>query len=251
MALEARGLTIEAGSRIVVRCAWLRLERGELAVLAGPNGAGKTSLLAALAGVRGYRIVRGRVILDGEDVTDMPAWERARRGLVLAYQNPPTLKYVGARALAEKIVGVRLEASAEALSLAEKLRVDYLLDRRLFHGFSGGERKRFELYLTLLLKPRYMLLDEPDSGVDVDTIKTIVDVVLDRVREGVGALLVTHNVYTLRILSEKTPEAKAYVMSSGALAKAGSVGELYKLVEEEGFEGLRNVGGADGCEGEA
>ena len=179
-------------------------------------------------------MVRGRVAVDGVDVTSRPAYERARMGVMLAHQNPPPLRYVRGRVLVEELSRLYGLDRGEALELAESLGVRHLVDRPLFYGFSGGERKRMELYLSLLTRPRYLLLDEPDSGVDPDTVKAVIAAVEAAVARGAGVLLVSHNLYTLELLASRG-DPEALVMVSGRIAWRGRLSRLLPEVRERGF----------------
>lgn len=233
-ALDVSGLTASIGGREVVRNVSLSLRSGEKVLLLGPNGAGKTTLLSAIAGLPRVSVESGRVLLDGEDLTGLPAHERARRGVALAYQIPPELTGVTAARLAEQIAS-RFGTRDLIPVLAEILEVEHLLRRDAFKGFSGGERKRTEVFLTALMRPKFALLDEPDSGVDVDSIKLIARALDFIVSEfSAGLLVVTHT----RLLAEQVGASRGMVLMGGRLACEGGALELLSRLEKVGFEGV-------------
>ncbi|HDJ26907.1 MAG TPA: ATP-binding cassette domain-containing protein, partial [Aciduliprofundum sp.] len=128
--LEVRGLAVEVDGRRVVERADLTVERGRISVLMGPNGSGKTSLLRAIAGIPGYRIAGGRIIMDGEDITELPPWERARRGLAIAHQHPPELEV----RLRDLLTELSKRYGSRIGEICPELGIDHLLDRKAFSG---------------------------------------------------------------------------------------------------------------------
>lgn len=239
--LEALDLHVKVGDAEVLRGVSLGVGEAEVHFLMGPNAAGKTTFLSALAGLPRVRVVSGRVLLDGEDVTGLPVVERARRGVALAYQIPPELVGVPLRSLA-KLVSGRFGTGAYVEELSRRLRLEHLMGRDSFRGFSGGERKRAELFLVALMRPRLALLDEPDSGVDLDSLWLIADA-LSFVSEefGTAMIVVTHT----RALIEKVGGTAAHVLCDGRIVYSGAPGSVAGLVEEKGFRGL--CGEADGA----
>ena len=240
MVLELRNVFVEASGRLVVRGVSLRVGSSELQVLMGPNGAGKSSLLSALMGLPGYRVVKGEALLDGQRLNDLPLYERARRGLGLGFQTPPRMKGVTARCILEaleKIYG----PWRDLYRYARLLGVEDLLDKPL-GSLSGGERKRVELLLVLAQRPRVMLLDEPDSGVDIDSLGFIADVVEESVRRGIGVLLVTHTTHFLEELVGRGIVSRINVMIDGVVRLSGEPRRVLQLLEEKGLRGA--AGGA-------
>ena len=240
MVLELRNVFVEASGRLVVRGVSLRVGSSELQVLMGPNGAGKSSLLSALMGLPGYRVVKGEALLDGQRLNDLPLYERARRGLGLGFQTPPRMKGVTARCILEaleKIYG----PWRDLYRYARLLGVEDLLDKPL-GSLSGGERKRVELLLVLAQRPRVMLLDEPDSGVDIDSLGFIADVVEESVRRGIGVLLVTHTTHFLEELVGRGIVSRINVMIDGVVRLSGEPRRVLQLLEERGLRGA--AGGA-------
>ena len=240
MVLELRNVFVEVSGRLVVRGVSLRVAGGELQVLMGPNGAGKSSLLSAVMGLPGYRVVRGEALLDGQQLNNLPLYERARRGLGLGFQTPPRMRGVTARCILEaleKIYGPWRDLHRYARLLG----VEDLLDKPL-GSLSGGERKRVELLLVLAQRPRVMLLDEPDSGVDIDSLGLIADVVEESVRRGIGVLLVTHTTHFLEELVGRGIVSGINVMIDGVIRLSGEPRHVLQLLEERGLRGA--AGGA-------
>ncbi len=239
--LEVRGLRVVVSGSEVVRGVDLRVGRGEVHVIMGPNAAGKSSLLAAIAGLRRYKVVSGKVLFEGRDVTYLPPDERARLGIALAHQIPPVIKGVRVRDVVTALV--RKYGVGNSGSLASLLRVGELMDRYLFLGFSGGERKRLELYLTSLQRPKLAMLDEPDSGVDVDSLSSIAEAIAELVRLGSSVLLVTHTGYILERLSKLCDVDYAHVMVRGRIVYSGLADEVVPLIMKHGYSGaLRRLG---------
>ncbi len=226
--------------REVVRGVTLEAVKGRIHVVMGPNGAGKTSLAAAVMGHRDYRF-KGRVILDGEDITGLPTHEKARRGLTVALQIPVEVEGVRVSEVLVKVArrfrGV--ESTGEALKIVrEALRAvglpESILQREYMVGMSGGERKRLELARIMVQKPKAVILDEPDSGVDVESLPLIASAIERLAEEGTGVILISHQPHLLsRLMVDKV-----YVMVDGVIRAVGGV-ELVKRIEEEGYKPFR------------
>ncbi|MDR2664249.1 MAG: Fe-S cluster assembly ATPase SufC [Puniceicoccales bacterium] len=238
--LALRNLSLCHGERVLVKDISLDLAGGEVRVLMGPNGAGKSSLLKAIAGHPDYRPSAGQILLDGVDIKELPPEERSRRGIFLAFQHPVDLPGVSIGQLLKSARQARLGPDEtldvvafyrELYGALESLSVDRSwANRSANDGFSGGERKRCELLQILLLKPFFILLDEIDSGLDVDGTALVANV-LCRLREaGTGILLVTHS---RRLLDALTPDGVS-VLRDGRLVRSGGA-ELAAEVERDGF----------------
>ncbi|QOJ78697.1 ATP-binding cassette domain-containing protein [Infirmifilum lucidum] len=232
--LEVDSLVALVDGNEIVRGVSLTMQSGDKVLLFGPNGAGKTTLLSAIAGLPRVRVASGRVLLDGEDVTPFPAFERARRGIALAYQIPPELTGVRVSRLAS-LIAERYGTHSLLQRLVDMLEIRHLVERDAFRGFSGGERKRVEVFLTALMKPRFALLDEPDSGVDVDSVKLIARAINFLVQDlGAGVVVVTHT----RLLAEYLGGgATGYVFNSGRIECRGDTLEILNRLEKRGFDG--------------
>lgn len=226
------------GGKLVLRGVDLALEPGRVHALMGPNGSGKSTLALSLAGSPGYAVTRGRAILDGEDLLPLPPNERARKGLFLGFQYPPEIEGVSLReflrlACAERGQGF-CEFHKSYPQAIGQLRMEAFDGRELNVGFSGGEKKRAELLQLYLLRPKVALLDEPDSGVDVDALKLIAGAIRDLAEGGAGVLIITH--YP-RIL-DHVPLSDVFVLDGGQIVEHGGP-ELANRIGEQGFEVVR------------
>ncbi len=228
--LEIRDLWAEVDGAQVLRGVNLTVEQGETHVILGPNGAGKSSLLYTIVGHPKYRITRGQILFEGRDITGLPPHERVKLGLSLMHQIVPTLRTVYARDLV-KAVQEKFGICELADNVCKLLDIEPLLERPLFQGLSGGERKRLELYLSLLTCPRLLMLDEPDSGVDIDSLDKIASVINYLANNGVTILLVTHRGDIVERMSRLD---KVHVMCSGRIVQTGDV-KLAREVLKKGF----------------
>ncbi len=237
------------GPREILRGVDLTVRQGETHALMGPNGSGKTTLAYALAGHPKYLITSGTVTLDGEDLLAMKVDERARAGVFLAMQYPVEVPGVSmANFLRAAATAVRGEAPRLRTWLKEvreamaRLQIDpAFAERNVNEGFSGGEKKRHEILQLELLKPKIAILDETDSGLDIDALRVVSEGV-NRVRATgeVATLLITH--YT-RILRYVHPD-HVHVFSAGRIVDSGGP-ELAERLEEEGYEAYVRSGAGD------
>jgi Fe-S cluster assembly ATP-binding protein len=248
--LEIRDLHVsveaENGPREILRGVDLTVKQGETHAIMGPNGSGKSTLAYTVAGHPKYTVTSGQILLDGEDVLSMSVDERARAGLFLAMQYPVEVQGVSvSNFLRTAATAVRGEAPKlrlwvkEVKAAMEKLHMDpAFAERGVNEGFSGGEKKRHEILQMELLKPKIAILDETDSGLDVDALKQVSEGV-NRVTESgeVGTLLITH--YT-RILRYIKPDF-VHVFSAGKIVDSGGP-ELADKLENEGYEAYVTVG---------
>ncbi|CAM5777758.1 Fe-S cluster assembly ATPase SufC [Cellulomonas persica] len=242
--LEIRDLHVSVetkeGPKPILRGVDLTVNSGETHAIMGPNGSGKSTLAYSLAGHPKYQITSGTVLLDGEDVLEMSVDERARAGMFLAMQYPVEVPGVSVSNFL-RTAKTAIDGEAPALrtwvkdvkSAMENLRMDSTFaERSVNEGFSGGEKKRHEILQMELLKPRIAILDETDSGLDVDALR-IVSEGVNRVRSNtdVGVLLITH--YT-RILRYIQPDF-VHVFVDGRIAEEGGP-ELAERLENEGYD---------------
>ena len=244
--LEIKDLHVSVDDREILRGVDLTLKQGETHAIMGPNGSGKSTLAYSIAGHPRYTVIDGSVTLDGADVLAMSVDERARAGLFLAMQYPVEVPGVSvSNFLRTAVTAVRGEAPklrtwVKDLNEAfERLAIDpSFKERSLNEGFSGGEKKRFEVLQLELIKPKLAVLDETDSGLDVDALK-VVSAGVNRVRETgtTGTLLITH--YT-RILRYIKPDF-VHVFVDGKIVEEGGP-ELADRLEAEGYD--RYVGAA-------
>lgn len=235
-----RGVRVWVEGREVVKGVDLEVGAGEVHALMGPNGSGKSSLAAALMGHPGYRL-EGEVTLAGEDVTGLSPDERARRGMFLGFQSPVAVPGVAVggfmQAAVRAVRGVDTPVRELRRELFDALETIGLAPgfagRSLNDGFSGGEKKRLEVVQMLLLRPRFALLDEVDSGLDIDALRVVSRGVRRAADDGAGLLLVTHY---KRILDHVTPD-RVHVLVDGRIVRSGGP-EQAKELEERGYEGL-------------
>jgi Fe-S cluster assembly ATP-binding protein len=247
VSVEADSTT--GGTREILRGVDLTLKQGETHAIMGPNGSGKSTLAYSLAGHPKYTVTSGTVTLDGEDVLAMSVDERARAGLFLAMQYPVEVPGVSvSNFLRTSATAIRGEAPKlrtwvkEVKEAMERLNIDpSFAERNVNEGFSGGEKKRHEILQLELLRPRIAVLDETDSGLDVDALRVVSEGV-NRVRERgeVGTLLITH--YT-RILRYIKPD-HVHVFAGGRIVESGGP-ELADKLEEEGYEAYVKGGAAE------
>jgi Fe-S cluster assembly ATP-binding protein len=246
---EIQDLHVSVEGREILRGFNLEVGHGEVHALMGRNGSGKSTLANALMGHPKYLVTQGRVRLDGEDVLTLRPDERAKRGMFLAFQNPIAIPGVGTgNFLRAAVKAVRGTESINALAFRKELaeRMQHLqidpsfATRALNEGFSGGEKKRAEMLQLAMLKPRMAILDEPDSGLDIDAVRIVSDGInlVHEQQEKMGILLITHY---QRILNYVRPD-KVHVMAGGRIVESGGA-ELVQQLESEGYDPiLRRLG---------
>jgi len=228
--LEVSDLSVAVEGKLVARDVSMEIEEGEITVLLGPNGSGKTSLLRAIMGLPSYKVLGGKIYLDSKEITHLPPWERSKLGLALAHQIPPPLP-IKMRVLLEKLSEIHGSRDFFGDAVNTTL-ISYLLERNAFDGFSGGESKRAELATVALSKPKVALLDEPDSGVDIDSIRRIAKLINQMAEKGVGILLVTHAGAMARYLKGL---GKGYLMINGRLSPGEDARKMLKSVLNRGY----------------
>ncbi|MGI9462278.1 MAG: Fe-S cluster assembly ATPase SufC [Alphaproteobacteria bacterium] len=232
----------EDGDDAILQGLNLSLPMGEVHAIMGPNGSGKSTLAQVLAGKQGYELLSGEVLYNGKNLLDMEVDERSRAGLFLAFQYPVEIPGLSSSIfLRHAINGVRAGRGEKPLSpmdfvkhlrpLAEKLHIsDALLTRAINHGFSGGEKKRFEALQMLLLEPQLIILDETDSGLDIDAMKTVADAVNGLRNHKRSFLVITHY---QRLLDYIEPDV-VWVLVNGAIVKQGDKNLAIEL-EKNGY----------------
>lgn len=240
--LKIKNLHVQVEGREILKGVELEINSREIHVLMGPNGSGKTSLSLAIMGHPKYKITEGKILLDGEDITNLETYEKVRKGLFLAFQNPIEISGVKLSTLLvaeyNRIYGSStqpLQVISQVKELSKTVGVsDSLLNRGIFEGFSGGEKKRTEILQMLLMKPKIAILDEPDSGVDVDGLKAISNAILKlREENNTGYLIITH----YRRILEHINADRVHVLYRGKIVASGGM-ELAKLIDEKGYEGI-------------
>ncbi len=241
---SVKDLHVSVGNTPIIHGVSLTIRPGEIHLLMGPNGSGKSTLLNAIFGNPRLSITSGAVMIGKKNLVTQPVYERARAGLFLGFQEPAEIPGVNIgsflrtakNTLNEGASGAHLTPMAFSPILKEALRSLGLDDRfgarALNDGFSGGEKKKNELLQMVVLEPRFALLDEFDSGLDVDALKTVVPVIARTAQEkGTGFLLVSHNP---RLLEELTPTG-VHIMVAGCIVRSGGR-ELLKEIQKNGYE---------------
>ena len=242
MALIVKDVRVERATGEVIKGVSLEVPAGKVVALMGPNGSGKSTLANALMGHPDFRVTEGSVTLDGEDITSLSADARAKRGLFLSMQHPPEIPGLTLAEFLRTAHNETHDAQVGPLDFraileekARTLKMDRsLLSRGLNEGFSGGEKKKSEILQLMALEPKYAILDETDSGLDVDAVQAVVDGIGSTRGESMGILVITH---LPKLLAQLKPDA-VHVMLDGRIEKSGGP-ELADEVEERGYEGLR------------
>ena len=238
--LEIESLAVSINGKRILQDVSLSIGEGQIMALFGPNGSGKTTLQKTIMGFPAYRVDSGRILYKGEDITSLVMHERSRRGIGLAFQTPPVVRGVKLRDILKSAMGKRELASEDKiLEYAERLKLSEFLSRDINFGFSGGEIKRSELLQLLAQDPDLVLFDEPDSGVDLENIKLVGDVMGDllgkgRVREKrlKSGLIITHQGY---ILDYVNPD-KACIMIEGSIRCIGNPRDILQEIRKSGYE---------------
>jgi Fe-S cluster assembly ATP-binding protein len=193
--LEVKDLSVKVEGKLILENLNFDLKEGASHILFGPNGSGKTTLISTLMGLPGYEVMSGKILFQGIDITNEDVDERAKLGIIVSFQNPPEVTGVKLGELLKLCLGkaVSDEFSPHELQQIEAFRLTSFLNRDVNVGFSGGERKRSEILQLIFLKPKLLLLDEPDSGVDVESLKMIATEIQKYIEgSGSSALIITH-----------------------------------------------------------
>jgi len=242
--LKLEHLSVAINNRPILHDVNLHIKQGEVHVLFGPNGTGKSTLIGAIMGFARYTITAGKIYFKGQDITNLPIDERARRGIGIMIQRPPTLRGLSVR----EMVNICGKNQADVEMLAGKTNMLEFLDRGVNEGFSGGELKRSELLQLMAQQPELLMLDEPESGVDIENIavvgqaanyilergtrkngQTIKKRRLDRLKSG---LIITHTGHIL----DYVPADMAHVMYQGTLSCSGNPQEMLACIHDKGYE---------------
>ena len=248
--LEIIDLHVSIEDKQILKGVNLVMNTGEIHAIMGPNGTGKSTLSQAIMGHPSYTITQGQVLLDGEDVTEMEVDERARAGLFLAMQYPSEIAgitnaefmraAINARRPEDDKISVmnfikKLDEKMEILNMPEEM-----AERYLNEGFSGGEKKRNEILQLMMIEPKFAILDEIDSGLDIDALKVVSKGVNLMSGPDFGVLIITHY---QRLLNYVHPTF-VHVMMDGRIVKSGDA-SLAKRLEAEGYRGIRDELGLD------
>ena len=241
--LEIRNLHVRIEEREILRGVDLTVRQGELHALMGPNGSGKSTLANTIMGHPGYEVTDGEILFNGENIVEMAVHDRARLGLFLAFQYPVAIPGVSVAnflrlainaqretPIAMKEFGQLLGGAVELLDVERSF-----TSRHLNDGFSGGEKKRAEVLQMAVLQPQIAVLDETDSGLDIDALRTVAEGVAKlHAQQGLGALIITHY---QRILHYVRPEFVHILMDGRIVMEGGN--ELVDRLEREGYDPIR------------
>jgi len=241
MILELKDVHVEAGGKEILKGINLKIKDGEFHVLMGPNGAGKTTLATAIMGSPKSKVTKGSIMVDGKPINDLPTDKRAKLGLFMQFQNPVEIEGVGfvnfVRSAKEELAGsVNMKEFMDSIKeLSERLKFsEGIIGRNLNQGFSGGEKKKAEIMQMALFKPKIAILDEPDSGLDIDSLKDVAELINNlHEKEKMGLLVITH--YS-RILSYMKPEFVHVLYEGKIIANGGT--ELISKLEKEGYTSM-------------
>lgn len=225
--LEIENLSVEVSGKRILDDVNLQIPNGEVHVLFGPNGSGKSSLIMTILGFPSFKVISGRIIFDGVDVTDLSINERVNLGINVAFQNPPAIRGV-------KLGGIlnHLTPDKEKINdLLVKLKFPpEFLGRDINLGFSGGEIKKSEILQVLAQDGRFIILDEPDSGVDVMNLRILGGVIKERL-QGRSALIITH----LGVILQYVNAHMAHVLINGTIACSDSPAKILGQILNEGY----------------
>ncbi|MBI4836151.1 MAG: Fe-S cluster assembly ATPase SufC [Candidatus Abawacabacteria bacterium] len=245
LALIIKSLSVAVDGKSILKNLNLSIKPGTVHALMGPNGSGKSTLANTLMGHPKYQITKGKVVLNGQDITKLPPDEKAKTGLFLSMQYPAEIAGITVnnflRNAWQTIKGEKISSLDFFRLLQKKMKVLHLDDsfaqRPLNVGFSGGEKKKMEILQMLILEPKYVILDETDSGLDVDALKTIGKAVnLLKKEQKIGVLVITHYA---RFLHHIVPDF-VHILSKGKIIESGDK-KLAKKIERQGFKAKTKV----------
>ncbi|HCQ1911756.1 TPA: Fe-S cluster assembly ATPase SufC [Staphylococcus aureus] len=247
--LEIKDLHVSIEDKEILKGVNLTINTDEIHAIMGPNGTGKSTLSSAIMGHPSYEVTKGEVLLDGVNILELEVDERAKAGLFLAMQYPSEITGVTNADFMRSAINAKREEGQEInlMQFIKKLdkNMDFLdidkdmAQRYLNEGFSGGEKKRNEILQLMMLEPKFAILDEIDSGLDIDALKVVSKGINQMCGENFGALMITHY---QRLLNYITPD-KVHVMYAGKVVKSGGP-ELAKRLEEEGYEWVKEEFGS-------
>ena len=236
--LEIKNLHVKAGEKEILRGVNLSVGEGEVHVILGSNGSGKSTLMNVIMGHPKYEITNGEIFFEGEDLTALKTFERARRGIFLSFQNPEEIPGITVENMlrtskqaisGEKIKILQFKKELRAVMNELQINPEYA-SRYMNVGFSGGEKKRNEILQLLVLNPKLALLDETDSGLDVDAVEIVSNGVAKFHNEKNSCIIITHNAQILKHL----PVNRAHIFLNGKIVKSGGA-ELVEEVSEHGY----------------
>ena len=248
MTLEIKGLKANIDNKPILNGIDLTLETGRIHALMGPNGSGKSTLSNVIMGHPAYEVTDGEVLMDGKNILEMATDERARLGLFMAFQYPVEVPGVTVGRFLKRATEIRFQSNGvNARGFIKELRsnMDFLemdqqfINRYLNEGFSGGEKKRMEVLQMLMLKPSFAVLDETDSGLDIDALQIVAKGVNHLRSDSFGALIITHY---QRILGHVKPDV-VHIMYNGRIVTSGDE-DLAHTLEADGYDWVRRQYGS-------
>lgn len=254
--LEIKNLHVSIEEKEILKGVNLTLRTGEIHAIMGPNGTGKSTLSAAIMGNPNYEVTEGEILLDGQNILELEVDERARLGLFLAMQYPSEIpgitnaEFMRAAINAKRDEDDKISVMDFLKKLDEKMELlnmpEEMAERYLNEGFSGGEKKRNEILQLLMLEPTFAILDEIDSGLDIDALKVVARGVNEMRGKNFGSLIITHY---QRLLNYITPDV-VHIMMDGRVVLTGNA-DLAKRLEAEGYAGISHELGIEYKEEEA
>ena len=240
--LQIKDLSVAVEGKQILHDVNLSIGDGETHALFGPNGGGKTTLLMAIMGFPRYRVTKGQIIFRGQDITKLPLDERARMGIGMSFQRPPVVRGVKTRDVVTASLGSRGDGEIVG-KMAERLKMVELMDRDINYGFSGGEIKRSELLQLIAQSPDLVLLDEPESGVDLVNMALIGQMINELLQKDIGqhpqrprtrsGLIITHTGHIL----DYVHASKGYVLLDGTIPCERDALEVLDSIKQNGYEG--------------
>ncbi|BAL00246.1 putative iron-sulfur cluster assembly protein [Oscillibacter valericigenes Sjm18-20] len=237
--LEVRDLCVQAGGKNLLDHLNLTIPDGEVHALLGQNGSGKTSLMMTIMGFSGYTVTQGQILYKGQDITEFDICERARLGIAIAQQRPSTIDGVKLRSVLLYILRNEENPEERLVKLAQTANMEGFLDRSVNDGLSGGEIKRAELLQLLAMSPVFSMMDEPDSGVDIESLALVGGLINklfspDEKRKAKrnSGLIITHNGKILELFNID----KAHVMHNGSIGCSGNPAIILDTISKYGYE---------------
>jgi len=240
--LQIKDLSVAVEGKQILHDVNLSIGAGETHALFGPNGGGKTTLLMAIMGFPRYRVTKGQIIFKNQDITKLSLDERARMGIGMSFQRPPVVRGVKTRDVVTASLGSRGDGEIVG-KMAERLKMVELMDRDINYGFSGGEIKRSELLQLIAQSPDLVLLDEPESGVDLVNMALIGQMINELLQKGIGqhphrprtrsGLIITHTGHIL----DYVHASKGYVLLDGTIPCERDALEVLDSIKQNGYEG--------------
>lgn len=234
--LDIEDLHVMVGEREVLHDINLHINDGETHVLMGPNGSGKSTLLMTIMGFSNYSVTQGTITYNGQDITHVPVHERAKRGIGIMFQRPPTISGLK---LGKLLAATSDEKAEEITAYANQMHMDQFLDRDINKGFSGGEIKRSEVLQLMVQRPDFVMLDEPESGVDLENISLIGSAIGQLLEKDIhmkerkkSGLVITHTGYILDYLDAD----RGHVMCDGEIRCHGNPREILKDIKTRGYK---------------